>query len=91
MARVTVRMFASVREAAGQSGFEIDASTLSELMGLMKSRFGPTLSRIIAAREHDPESVVILVNGMNIGRTPAGNVRLSDGDDVAIFPPVSGG
>jgi molybdopterin synthase sulfur carrier subunit len=91
MARVSVRLFASVREAAGRSDCDIDASNLGELIESMKSRFDPALARILVGREADPESVVILVNGMNIGRTPAGTVRLSDGDEVAIFPPVSGG
>ena len=91
MARVTVRLFASVREAAGRSGCNVDASNLSELIESMKSMFGPALSRILVGREADPESVVILVNGMNIGRTPTGAVRFSEGDEVAIFPPVSGG
>jgi len=91
MARVSVRLFASVREAAGRSDCDVDASNVGELIESMKSRFGPALARILVGREADPESVVILVNGMNIGRTPAGTVRLSDKDEVAIFPPVSGG
>jgi sulfur-carrier protein len=91
MARVSVRLFASVREAAGRSDCEIDASNLSALIESMTSRFGPALAKILVGREADPESVVILVNGMNIGRTPTGTVHLSEGDEVAIFPPVSGG
>jgi molybdopterin synthase sulfur carrier subunit len=91
MARVTVRLFASVREAAGRSGCDIDASDLGELIELMKSRYDPSFARILAGRGSDPDSVVILVNGLNIGRTPARDVHFSDGDEIAIFPPVSGG
>lgn len=91
MPKVSVRMFASVREAAGISGCEIAASNLGELIDSMRLKFGAGLARILAEREADPDRLVILVNGRNIGRTPAGTVRLADGDEVAIFPPVSGG
>lgn len=91
MAKVKVKLFASVREAAGRAGGELEASNLAELVESMKSRYGPSLAGMLAGRERDPESVVILVNGRNVGRTPYGAVRLSDGDEVAVFPPVSGG
>jgi molybdopterin synthase sulfur carrier subunit len=91
MAKVSVRLFASVREAAGRSDCNVDASNLGELIESMNSMFGRTFAMILAGREIDSESVVILVNGMNIGRTPNRAVHLSEGDEVAIFPPVSGG
>jgi molybdopterin synthase sulfur carrier subunit len=91
MVRVSVRFFASVREAAGLPECDLDASNLKQLIESMKSRFSPALARILDGRERDPDSVVILINGTNIGRAAAGAVRLSDGDEIAIFPPVSGG
>lgn len=91
MARVSVRLFASVREAAGRSSLDLDASNLGELLESMKSTLSPAVAGILVGREADPDSVVILVNGRNIGRAPARSVRFSDGDEVAIFPPVSGG
>jgi len=91
MARVSVRLFASVREAASRSTLDMDASNLSELLESMKSILSPAVARILDGREADPDSVVILVNGMNIGRASPRSVHFSDGDEVAIFPPVSGG
>lgn len=91
MAKVKVRMFASVREAAGTSGGDLEASNLEELIDSMGSSFGPDLALLLSERARDPDRVVILVNGKNIGRAPLATVRLSDGDEVAVFPPVSGG
>lgn len=91
MARLLVRMYATVREASGVSSIEIDASDLDELMQRLGRRFGHELSRILESWSSDGDGIVILVNGRNIGPGRSRNARLVDGDEVAIFPPVSGG
>jgi len=91
MATVRVRMFATVREAAGVSEVEMDASTLSELLQDLRDRFGGKMAEAIGTRGSEQDRVVVLVNGRSTGGMPAEDVRLKDGDDVAVFPPVSGG
>jgi molybdopterin synthase sulfur carrier subunit len=91
MAKVTVRFFATVREAAGTARLDVDAGDLSELLIVLKDRSGPALSKILDGLGSDPEGVVMLINGRNLGRSRAFSHRLLDGDEVAIFPPVSGG
>ena len=80
--RVTVKLFASYKEKAGRSGFEMElpedatvASATSEVLRLYPRVTGDA-SRLMGAvnqefQEHD--------------------FRLSDGDEVALIPPVSGG
>ncbi len=41
--------------------------------------------------EEEPERLVVLVNGRNARQSAGAPVRLADGDDIAVFPPVSGG
>lgn len=91
MATIRVRMFATVREAAGVSETELDASTLSELLESLRTRFGKGMAAALGAKGSEGDRVVVLVNGRNTGAVPMDEVPLRDGDDVAVFPPVSGG
>jgi molybdopterin synthase sulfur carrier subunit len=81
MARVTVRLFASAREAAGRAGDSFDADDLDELLAAARARFGPTFTAVLATAR-------VWVNG---DEPPNGAARLADGDEIAVLPPVSGG
>jgi len=91
MARIVVRMFATVREAAGVPSAVVDASDLDELFMKLGDSFGTGLSELLRDAKSDPERLVVLLNGKNIGLSRTRRARLSDGDEIAIFPPVSGG
>jgi molybdopterin synthase sulfur carrier subunit len=91
MARVDVRLFATVREAAGVSELSVQAETVEELLDALSSRLGKAFETVVRSAESDPERLVIMINGRNISPTALRGYRLSDGDDIAIFPPVSGG
>jgi MoaD family protein len=91
MAKVTVRLYATVREATGTGCLDVEANDIPELLGVLKDRSGPAFSKILEGLSSDSESMVILINGRNPGRSAALSRRLLDGDEVAIFPPVSGG
>ena len=80
--KVTVRLFASYRERVGQAerALEVpEGATAGSLAVEMARRF-PGLTR-------DPEKLVVAVNQEYRGH----GYRLSDEDEVALIPPVSGG
>jgi molybdopterin converting factor small subunit len=68
-------------------------STLGDLVSHLPS----DLQALIEAREgavpnRGSASIAILVNGQHYTHLPDRlNTRLEDGDEVAVFPPVSGG
>jgi molybdopterin synthase catalytic subunit len=74
VARVTVRLFAGLRERAGWSTQEAEADRVSELWG--KLDLGD-----------EPDGLLYAVNKEYAER----ETELSDGDVVALIPPVSGG
>ena len=91
MAKVDVRMFATVREAAGTPAIEVEASNLGELLDVLAGQFGPQMARLISRARKDSEQLVILVNGRNTQLGGKGSATLQEGDEISIFPPVSGG
>lgn len=75
---IHVKFFASLREHLGRDGAEIDA------------REGLTIAavwRAIAAGEELPPTVLAARNQVYAGA----DERVQDGDEIAFFPPVTGG
>jgi molybdopterin converting factor small subunit len=75
-----LRLFASVREAAGRSRDEIPGGDVGEVLAVATDRYGSAFSSLLATCR-------VWVNGEPADpSTPVG-----PGDEVAILPPVSGG
>jgi molybdopterin converting factor subunit 1 len=80
--KIRVRLFASFREAAGGGTLSWDApegSSVADVVAALRERyprFGPAA-----------EKALLAVNQEYVG----GDVRLKDGDELALIPPVSGG
>lgn len=86
-----VTFHATVREAAGISMAEIDAVNLRELVSSLRERFGERLFHMILRDDELRDDVIILVNGRNISQLEGLETRLDSNDQIAIFPPISGG
>jgi molybdopterin synthase catalytic subunit/molybdopterin synthase sulfur carrier subunit len=79
-----LRLFASLREAAGRDSDEIEAGTVEELLEESQRRYGPEFGKVLAYSK-------VAVNGIQIDDLKGMGTRLEDRDEVALLPPVSGG
>ena len=77
---VTLRLFASARQAAGTGRDTFEADTVGEVLASAVERYGTSFAEVLDTcriwlngDEADPDSVV------------------RPGDEVAVLPPVSGG
>ncbi len=80
--KITVRLFASFREATGASQSVVDintGSTISQVWGELVARY-PRLAPM-------SRSAAFAVNG----EYTRSDATLHEGDEVAFLPPVSGG
>ena len=82
MATVSLRLFASARDAAGRASDTVDASTVGDVLDYARGAYGARFAEVL-------DNARVWVNGDE----PAdGNATLlTDGDEVAVLPPVSGG
>jgi sulfur-carrier protein len=82
--RLTVKYFASIREAVGQGGESVDtrAETLGQLRDELLARGGSYAQSLARGR-----AVRVALNQVMSDEA----APLSEGCEVAFFPPVTGG
>ena len=75
-----LRLFAAAREAAGTGRDQVSGATVGEVLARARERYGEGFAAVLGTSR-------VWVNG-----TPAGeDVVVTDADEVAVLPPVSGG
>ena len=93
--KIEVRLFANLRELAGQRSVVEDASSgasVGDVLQKICDRFGAKFREQVMCRGGQPsENVKVLLNGHNIVFLQGTATKLKDGDVIAIFPPVGGG
>lgn len=78
MARL--RLFAAAREAAGTGDDVVSGSTVAEVLAEAERRYGPTFADIVRSSK-------VWLNGEECDMSSL----VTDIDEVAVLPPVSGG
>jgi len=87
-AAITVRLvyLARLREALGRTGEALSVpgedSSVATILGILRDRGGPYATELASGR-----AVRIAVNHALVGA----DAPVRDGDEVALFPPVTGG
>lgn len=76
----TLRLFATVRVAAGTGKDTIEGDTVAEVIANASERYGSSFSELVPICR-------VWVNG----EVAAPDTAVDDRDEVALLPPVSGG
>lgn len=85
MIRIDIKLFASIRERLDQQDFiwEMNSPTsVSDITALLSQEKGPHWLEIL-----NESNVIVAVNQTIVDRS----YELQDGDELAFFPPVTGG
>ncbi|MGP0029801.1 MAG: MoaD/ThiS family protein [Acidimicrobiales bacterium] len=76
----SVRLFGPARVAAGTSSVTLPGQSVSDVIAAATQRFGEEFAQVVAVSQ-------VWLNGEAAGR----DARVTDADEVAVIPPVSGG
>lgn len=82
MATVSLRLFAAAREAAGLSAIDVTAETIGDVLAWAREQFGAGFTAVLAGSR-------VWVDGEEPVDGDA--TIVTDGCEVAVLPPVSGG
>lgn len=90
---VTVRYMSQLKAAAGTGEEQIDLETpcpLSDLFDQLGNVHGDMLKRLLCDASGQPQPTLIICIG-DKQIAPGDNAQLSDGDEVTLMTPISGG
>jgi len=90
MPKIKVRLFANFREFTKTGELKIEGNTVRDVLEIICSKY-PGLENILFKDGNLQPYVNIFLNGENILESSGLDSSLKQGDEVAIFPPVSGG
>ena len=94
MAKVTLRYFASVREALGKSDekADVEGDRVIHVLRWLADHHGDKLVPTVLDTDGTlREEYRLLHNGAVCSSSSMRRVKISDGDEVVIMPPVAGG
>jgi len=90
MPNIRVKFFANFREFTGTKELEMDGRTVIEILKNLCTKF-PGFEELIFDGEKIKPYVNVFLNGRNVNESGGINTMLHADDEIALFPPVSGG
>ncbi len=90
MPKIRVRLFANLREYTGTKELELEGNTIKEILEILCKRF-PGLGNILFDGNSLQPYINVFLNGRDIIESGGLGTPVHSDDEIAIFPPVSGG
>ena len=87
---ITIKLFSALREALGESEFELDLSDVSEVSAQIDVAAIKALLSQRGAEWKEALNQPNLVHALN-HKVVFTDAVVSDGDELAFFPPMTGG
>ena len=92
--RLELKFFATFREAVGSKyrdrEYDADEVTVREVLADLEAEYGDLAGQLLEDGDLRPQ-INVLKNGREVLHIDGPDTTLSDGDTLAVFPPVAGG
>ena len=91
--RVKVRLFGEFREAAGKETVELELPVEADCEAALRElvRVEPKLSNLLFSEGGLRDHLHVFLNGENVSHREGLKTKLSEGDVLTFFTPISGG
>jgi molybdopterin synthase sulfur carrier subunit len=92
MMKIKFKLFANFREAVRQKEVEVatEGKTVGDAIGSLVAQH-PKLEPMVYQDGHVKQYVNVLLNGQTVKGDQLASTTVKEGDEIALFPPVSGG
>jgi len=87
--KVKIQLFATLREKYGKKEVIVDAINLRDAFYRASEILGDEFLGEVFKNDVFRDDRIITVNGRNIKDT--GEIKIKEGDVIAVFPPIAGG
>lgn len=97
MAEVKIKLFANLREKAGTSELQLSGEKVIDVLLSLTEKYPELEDLVFEKSKGESEtpvmcgSINVLINGNNVRHLEGLDTLLSEADELAILPPVSGG
>jgi molybdopterin synthase sulfur carrier subunit len=91
--KIRVKTFAQIKEILGaDSSLEYpDGTSMKELLKSLRQRAGESESQLFSREGELHSHLVLMMNGKRVYEEEIESIKLSEGDEITLFTPVSGG
>ncbi len=91
--KIRIRTFAQVKDILGADSFleYPEGTSVRELLDSLRQRAGESEDQLFSRNGDLHSHLVLMINGTRIYKDDIESLTLSEGDEIALFPPVSGG
>jgi sulfur-carrier protein len=91
--KIRVKTFAQIKDILGaESSLEYpDGTSMKELLKSLRQRAGESENQLFSNEGELRSHLVLMMNGTRIYKGDIESITLSEGDEIVLFSPVSGG
>jgi molybdopterin synthase sulfur carrier subunit len=91
--KIRVKTFAQIKDILGaNSSLEYpDGTSMKELLKSLRQKAGESENQLFSKEGELHSHLVLMMNGTRIYGEDVESIILSEGDEIALFSPVSGG
>jgi len=91
MARIKVKLYATLKELLGFDTTMVQAEDIMEAIKKLVEKYPALKKEIVNENFSLKDNYIYLINGRNIVFLQGENTPFKEGDRLTIFPPVGGG